>query len=146
MAEGRRYEERVAQDLSRVVFESVFPQLIGALADSTGENLSSVRQAALVFLYRLLFLLYAEDRGLLPVNDPRYDDYGLRKRVRDDVARRTANGDTFSTSAASYYGHPMTLFRLIDKGDASIGLPPYNGGLFVTGSRATAGKGHAGRR
>ena len=131
LAEGRRYEERVAQDLSRVVFESVFPQLIEALADSTGENLSSVRQAALVFLYRLLFLLYAEDRGLLPVNDPRYDDYGLRKRVRDDVARRTANGDTFSTSAASYYGHLMTLFRLIDKGDASIGLPPYNGGLFA---------------
>ena len=25
----------------------------------------------------------------------------------------------------------MTLFRLIDKGDTSIGLPPYNGGLFA---------------
>ena len=34
-------------------------------------------------LYRLL-VLYAEDRGLLPVNDSRYDDYGLR-RVRDDI-------------------------------------------------------------
>ena len=49
---------------------------------------SSVRHAALIFLYRLLFVLYAEDRGLLPVNDSRYDDYGLRKRVRDDTARR----------------------------------------------------------
>ncbi len=131
LAEGRRYEERVAQDLSRVVFESVFPQLIEALADAAGESLASARQAALVFLYRLLFLLYAEDRGLLPVNDSRYDDYGMRNRVRDDIARRTANGDAFSASAASYYGHLMTLFRLIDKGDASIGLPPYNGGLFA---------------
>ena len=131
LAEGRRYEERVAQDLSKVVFESVFPQLIQALADATGESLPSVRQAALVFLYRLLFLLYAEDRGLLPVNDSRYDDYGMRNRVRDDIARRTANGDAFSASAGSYYGHLMTLFRLIDKGDASIGLPPYNGGLFA---------------
>ncbi len=26
----------------------------------------------------------------------------------------------------------MTLFRLIDKGDMSIGLPPYNGGLFAS--------------
>ena len=76
-------------------------------------------------------MLYAEDRGLLPVNDPRYDDYGLRKRVRDDVARRTQDGDTFSTHAASYYNHLTTLFTLIDKGDASIGLPPYNGGLFA---------------
>ena len=76
-------------------------------------------------------MLYAEDRGLLPVNDPRYDDYGLRRRVRDDVARRTQDGDTFSAHAASYYNHLTTLFTLIDKGDASIGLPPYNGGLFA---------------
>ena len=77
-------------------------------------------------------MLYAEDRGLLPVNDERYDDYGLRKRVRDDIARRKADRDTFSTHATSYYDHLMTLFRLIDKGDTSIGLPPYNGGLFAS--------------
>ena len=69
LAEGRRYEAKVAQDLSSVVFESVFPELVRALADATGEALPQVRQAALIFLYRLLFVLYAEDRGLLPVND-----------------------------------------------------------------------------
>ena len=100
-------------------------------ADATGGPLPQVRQAALVFLYRLLFVLYAEDRGLLPVNDSRYDDYGLRKRVRDDIADRRANGDAFSTAATNYYDHLITLFRLIDKGDVSIGLPPYNGGLFA---------------
>ena len=129
--EGRRYEAQVAQDLSGVVFESVFPSLVEALADATGGPLPQVRQAALVFLYRLLFVLYAEDRGLLPVNDSRYDDYGLRKRVRDDIADRRANGDAFSTAATNYYDHLITLFRLIDKGDVSIGLPPYNGGLFA---------------
>ena len=91
----------------------------------------AIREAALIFLYRLLFVLYAEDRGLLPVNDAAYDDYGLRKRVRDDVARRKARNDTFSTAASSYYDHLTTLFRLIDVGDQSIGLPPYNGGLFA---------------
>ena len=89
-----------------------------------------MRNAALIFLYRLLFVLYAEDRGLLPVNDSRYDDYGLRKRVRDDVSERMDRQDTFSSAATIYYDHLSTLFRLIDKGDASIGLPPYNGGLF----------------
>ncbi len=131
IAEGRRYEEQVAQDLSGVVFERVFPRLVQALADATEESLPKIREAALIFLYRLLFALYAEDRGLLPVNDSRYDDYGLRKRVRDDVARRMADQDVFSTHASSYYDHLMTLFRLIDKGDDSIGLPPYNGGLFA---------------
>ena len=132
LAEGKRYEAQVAQDLSSVVFERVFPSLVKALADKSGEELPEVRQAALIFLYRLLFVLYAEDRGLLPVNDTRYDDYGMRKRVRDDVADRMADRDTFSKFASNHYDHLMTLCRLIDKGDPSIGLPPYNGGLFAS--------------
>ena len=92
IAEGRRYEESVAQDLSSVVFERVFPRLVTAVADAArADSMSDIRSTALIFLYRLLFMLYAEDRGLLPVNDPRYDDYGLRKRVREDVARRMAD-------------------------------------------------------
>ena len=132
IAEGRRYEQSVAQDLSNVVFEHVFPRLVAAVADAAGvDSLSDVRAAARIFLYRLLFVLYAEDRGLLPVNDARYDDYGLRKRVREDVARRMAEGDTFSSTAAHYYNRLTELFLQIDRGDESIGLPPYDGGLFA---------------
>ena len=39
LAEGHRYEEQVAQDLSSVVFEKVFPKLVEALADASGESL-----------------------------------------------------------------------------------------------------------
>ena len=131
LAEGKRYEEQVAQDLSGVVFERVFPRLVDAIARESGKDLDESRDAALIFLYRLLFVLYAEDRGLLPVNDARYDDYGLRKRVRDDIARRMADEDTFSARAANYWNRLADLFRIIDEGDASIGLPPYNGGLFA---------------
>ena len=131
LAEGRRNEEQVAQDLSGVVFERVYPDLVRALAGKSGAELEDVRQAALIFLYRLLFLLYAEDRDLLPVNDSRYDDYGLRKSVRDDIAQRTKDGDAFSNFASRYYDQIRTLCRQIDKGDPSIGLPPYNGGLFA---------------
>ena len=131
LAEGKRYEEQVAQDLSGVVFERVFPNLVDAIARESGKALDESRDAALIFLYRLLFVLYAEDRGLLPVNDARYDDYGLRKRVRDDIARRMADEDTFSARAANYWNRLADLFRIIDEGDASIGLPPYNGGLFA---------------
>ena len=132
IAEGRRYEESVAQDLSSVVFERVFPRLVAAIADAAGaDSLSEVRSAALIFLYRLLFVLYAEDRGLLPVNDARYAHYGLRKQVREDVARRMAAGDTFSSAASHYYNYLTELCRQIEQGDASIGLPPYDGGLFA---------------
>ena len=130
LAEGKRYEQRVAGDLSRVVFDEVFPRLVDALAVGPEDDLMEIRDAALVFLYRLLFILYAEDRGLLPVHDPRYDDYGLRKPVRDHIAERMKRDDVFSSTASNYYDHLTNLFRLIDMGDASIGLPPYNGGLF----------------
>ena len=131
LAEGRRYEEQVAQDLSSVVFDRVFPGLVRALYDESGADLEDVRQSALIFLYRLLFILYAEDRGLLPVNDRPYGSYGLRGPVRDAIAGRMRDSDLFSDAATNYYDHVMTLCRLIDSGDASIRLPPYNGGLFA---------------
>ena len=127
--EGRFYEERVATSLSEVI-DQVFPQLADAIFKAApAASLSEIRNAALTLFYRLLFILYAEDRDLLPVRDAAYDDYSLR-RVRDDVGKRKEQGDVFSNTAARYWSAIRDLCRIIDEGDASIGLPPYNGGLF----------------
>jgi hypothetical protein len=131
LEEGRYYEERVASDLSELVFGQIYPLLARSIASEARDApLDEVRDAALVLLYRLLFILYAEDRNLLPVNDSRYDDYGLRDRVRGDVGRRMDHNDAFSDRAARYWAVLDDLCRAIDRGDTSIGLPPYNGGLF----------------
>ena len=96
IAEGRFYEERVAANLSDLVFGQVFPELARAIAAAEpNAPLPEVREAALLLLYRLLFILYAEDRDLLPVRDRRYDDYALRDKVRGDVGRRKDQGDVF---------------------------------------------------
>ncbi len=138
LSEGRRYEERVAANLSDMVFHQVFPKLAKALAAAAEEvgqsltelsSLAKVRTAALTLLYRLLFILYAEDRGLLPVQNLRYNNYSLRKR-RDDVKHRKDAKDVFSTQFCRYWSHLQDLCQAIDRGDPSIGLPPYNGGLF----------------
>ena len=129
--EGRFHQEQVAANLSDLVFGRVFPELARAIASEAPDApLGEVRDAALVVLYRLLFILYAEDRDLLPVRDDRYDNYGLRNKVRGDVGRRKDRGDTFSESAARYWSAIDDLCRAVDTGDPSIGLPPYNGGLF----------------
>ena len=131
LEEGKFYEERVAEDLSRKVFGEVFPDLVRAIVKAAPEaELQAVREAALILLYRLLFILYAEDRDLLPVKDTRYDDYGLRNKLRLDVKERKDKNDVFSETAARYWGAMADLFIALDQGDASIGLPPYNGGLF----------------
>jgi hypothetical protein len=146
--EARLYEEKVAQDLGQRVFGDIFPRLADALARGdlqaltqsigygqftrkqfTPAYLEEVREAALVLLYRLLFLFYAEDRNLLPVRDPRYAPYSarrLRERVRDDVDA----GKAFSTRLDNLWRDLQGAFILIDKGDDAVGMPAYNGGLF----------------
>lgn len=125
------YEERVAKSLSDKVFDELYPELGKAVAKAApaGTGLEDIRHATLILLYRLLFVLYAEDRGLLPVKDKRFDDYALRK-ARLDVGARKDDGDTFSSVAKTIWNRFADLAEMVDKGDPSVGLPPYNGGLF----------------
>lgn len=135
--DGRLWEAKVRDTLSDTVFEHVFPQLVQALADSdparlpdpTGIDLAAIKDAALILLYRILFLLYAEDRDLLPPNDTRYDDYSLR-HIRNDIRDRRGANDIFSAQVPDYHQHLQNLFRIVHRGDDSIGIPAYNGGLF----------------
>lgn len=137
LAESRYWESEVSRNLGERVFERIFPELIRALARHDPEApghyceayLEELREGALIFLYRLLFLFFAEDRALLPVHDSRYDDYSLRA-IRTDIADRVDGNDTFSDSITRYAHHLQDLFGAVSKGDASIGVPPYNGGLF----------------
>lgn len=129
--EAAFYEERVAKSLSDKVFNTLYPTLGKGIAKGApaGTSLEEIRHATLILLYRLLFILYAEDRGLLPVRDHRYDDYAMRV-ARLDVGKRKDAGDTFSSVAKTIWHRFADLAEMIDKGDASVGLPPYNGGLF----------------
>ena len=148
LGEARLYEEKVSQDLGARVFAEIFPQLAQALAQGdlqaakqdtgygqfkrkqyTREYLDEVRESALILLYRLLFLFYAEDRNLLPVRDARYHPYSvrrLRERIRDEVDARK----TYSTKLDNIWRDLQGAFRLIDEGDDAVGMPAYNGGLF----------------
>ena len=137
LEQGRRWEEKVARDLSRVVFDQVFPVLAGALARHDrarptapgSEWLEQVRQGALILLYRLLFVLYAEDRDLLPDERGPYAAYSLT-RIRREVAEARAEGRNASPRAVIYWARLRGIFAAIAQGDDELGVPPYNGGLF----------------
>ncbi len=131
LEQGRYFAEKVAGDLSKVVFGEVFGGLAARIAGAAPDApLPEVQEAALVLLYRLLFILYAEDRGLLPVGDSRYRNIGLRHQVRGDIAERLDRGEAFSEQASGYWHQITDLCRVLDSGDPAFGLPPYNGGLF----------------
>jgi hypothetical protein len=134
--EGRRYEQRITAALSEAVFDRVFPRLVSALAahDPAAKPADAAwraeaREAALILLYRLLFILYAEDRDLLPVRHAGYAAYGLR-RLREQAATARDEERPLSASFTRWWDDLTALCRAIDVGDSSLGLPPYNGGLF----------------
>ena len=132
LGESRRYEEQVTKALADVVFGRVFRDLADALrrndpdAGSDAAYLAELREATLIYLYRLLFTLFAEDRKLLPTWN-RQD--GLTA-MRGDIALHADGRLAFSARRANYDGDLRALWDQIDQGDDSIGLPPYNGGLF----------------
>src|SRR2546421_2378479 len=97
--------------------------------------------ATLTFLYRLLFLLYAESRDLLPVREVRgYHEKSL-ERLKRQVAEKAgtiqdqAPGKlkaAYTDLSTALYDRLQELFNAVDKGDAAFHVPVYNGGLFMT--------------
>lgn len=136
MDEGRAWQQRVTAGLSRSVFDIVYPELLKALAAADPARDPAdpawpivIRHSAVVLLYRLLFLLYAEDRDLLPVTHKGYQPRSLT-HLRREVARALDTKHPLSETDAFWWSELHTLFKAIDKGSDAMGLPAYNGGLF----------------
>ena len=109
--------------------------------DSFGAD--ELKEQSLVLLYRLMFVLYAESRGLIDPDDPdasdEYHEYfsleAKREEILDevegmDVESGEAFTEEYSRFSTSIWGRLSELFELIDEGEESLDIPPYNGGLF----------------
>jgi len=102
-----------------------------ATEELTAQTLESIYDNSLTFLYRMLFVFYAEARELLPLssNQTYRDKHSLRK-LAHDIDEEFSLGHELSTKSTSYYNNLSDLFGLIDGGDKNLGIPEYNGGLF----------------
>lgn len=87
---------------------------------------------ALTLLFRLLFLLYAESRDLLPVRDnPAYREKSL-VRLRERAAHQRDSRSPLFPRGRDFWNDLRDLFQIVDGNPAwrAVGVPVYNGGLF----------------
>lgn len=151
---GREHQQEVGDSLGQQVPLAVERLLQGVIdhtanrerlqpyLDSPAQRaalLQHLHAGALRYLYRILFVLYAEARGLLPVDMPAYRDgyalsgpRGLIRRAMDPVTDPRRNPE----AATGFFEHSLrALFQLLRDG-VDLGpegrIPAYGGGLFST--------------
>lgn len=135
------YRIGVGDRLKENAFEALRLCIEGFLTWSSNgldptRDLQAVREQSFILLYRLLFIMYAEDRQLLPykVNRTCTNNRSLG-RLRDDVASRLDNirlkrEPGYSPKESTIWAYLKELFDLVDRGHKTYGVPAYNGGLF----------------
>ena len=171
LSESESYAKGLGERLKERVFEQVVPHFaagfiehlkgqVGLAAPQQtsllpiSEQLSLKREpdeefrrqvfnGTLTLLYRLLFLLYAESRDLLPVKEVRgYWEQSLTK-LKEDIAEKAGTiadavpsqlGKEYlaSADATELYDRLLDLFSVIELGSRELNVPLYNGGLFMT--------------
>jgi Alw26I/Eco31I/Esp3I family type II restriction m6 adenine DNA methyltransferase len=137
------YAVRVSTKLKDLIFDKVFEGLAEgfvhfrryelSIQDETDGSRKNIFKGCLTLLYRLLFLLYAESRNLLPVQEPAYYKAGLlnlKKDIYHDIS--TLGLEKMSKKSYSYWSRLESLFDIVAKGDSALNVPIYNGGLFET--------------
>ncbi len=93
------------------------------------DNLPLLYQQSLVLLYRLLFVLYAESRVLLPTDNAVYRDSYSLEPLREEIMEP---GITYLPNTFRLWESVQALFRLIRLGctTSQLVVPAYNGDLF----------------
>jgi hypothetical protein len=136
------YAQEIGEDLQENVYRAMKILAQGFLAEAGNDLASSektirdVQENCMRLLYRLLFIFYAESRGLLDAENKYYYELSLQ-RLKADVAEKLDKGEPLLSVRYSYGESLKNLFSLINEGSESrripreeFYIPAYNGGLF----------------
>lgn len=155
LAESQDYAKQIRERLKDRIFKHIFGYFAGGFIDYMREqgladeaiDLELVFNATMTFLYRLMFVLYAESLELVPVKEE--NGYGAHsvKTLKGEIAAIAGKildqaddrlREHYDADSTALYERLRRLFHSIDQGDADINLPVYNGGLFSTETRSGA--------
>ena len=156
---SRKFQNEVSERLAEQVLHALYELLRGfqaahgaskgALLDEPlARDPDEVYRGLLTLVLRLVFLLYAEERDMLPQDETFLGAYslaGLHQRLWEDAAMHP---DTMDQRYGAY-AQLLVLFRMVHDGAHSDGmaLPPRRGALFDPDRyRFLEGRGQGGAR
>ena len=159
LEDSRKYQNEVSERLAEQVLHALYELLRGfqaahdtskgaLLREPLGENPDEVYRGLLTVVLRLVFLLYAEERDMLPQDETFLGAYslaGLYERLREDAA---LHPDTMDQRFGGY-AQLLALFRMVHDGAraGAMRLPPRHGALFDPDRyRFLEGRGEGGAR
>ena len=131
-----------ASDLSKRLRERVYADVVPSLATAIARRSALVKtltetelrflyEEALFILFRLVFIAYAEDKGLLPyATNDEYRQHALKTRAQRLADRWNEEELLFDAQATDLWSEAKQLFSAVDKGNSEWAVPAYDGGLF----------------
>lgn len=140
LEESLRYAEDIGEDLEENIYRALEWLAKGFIENNSNEGIEDIpiediHDNCLIYLYRLLFALYADSRGILGDPSGKYDSYNFSALV-DEVCEELDEGDGYGKTGL-ISSRLNAIFRMIDEGSQAQGIPrdevdipAYNGGLF----------------
>src|SRR5690606_23559008 len=145
---SRDFAAALGERLRDRVYDEVVPRLAQAIGQAYAKahrrslsdaDLPHVHEMAMRVLFRLLFISYAEDKGLLPYETSgEYRRHALKTRARNFADRLNEGRLAFDEHATDLWSDVLQLFDAIDHGNTDWGVPQYNGGLFASDEERSA--------
>jgi type I restriction-modification system DNA methylase subunit len=135
LAASKAYALALEEDLQHNVYQAL-EKLVQGFLDLPGNGLGQadlrqIYENSLYLLYRLLFILYGESWGLLPIHNPAYRDHYSLHRLKREFAGLASPP---APMTQKYWGDMQQLFQIINGDNAALnqhlGVPRYNGRLF----------------
>ena len=137
LRESTEYAHGIGASLKGQVFEALRHIAQGFLDYLPNElqpddaTLQEVYDNALIVLYRLLFVLYAEARELLPVRENRdYRESFSLKAIKGMAAENISRKLHLLPGSTLLWPRLRQLFQIIDNGSKPLKVATFNGGLF----------------
>lgn len=135
--EARSFGSGLRERLDETIRQSALPALAAGLGvwvrrqhhiDPTEDTArGELEKASLTLIFRLLFILYAESAGFLPMSNRTYRNVSLSSLVDEAVTTR----DRLGSDSTALWSRYKTLVGAMRLSNPAWEVPAYNGALFA---------------